>query len=79
MEDPGDILIDGGNSPYWDSQRRCTELQHVGIHFMDFGTSGGTTGARHGACLMVGGDEVVYASLEPLCKALSNDFSPGAD
>jgi len=68
----GDILIDGGNSRYQDSQRRYAELQPAGIHFMDVGTSGGTEGARNGACLMVGGEEAVYARLEPLFKGLSN-------
>ena len=68
---PGDILIDGGNSRYQDSQRRYAQLQHVGINFMDVGTSGGTEGARYGACLMIGGDEAVYARLEPLFKGLS--------
>lgn len=68
---PGDILIDGGNSRYQESQRRYTQLQHVGINFMDVGTSGGTEGARYGACLMIGGDEAVYARLEPLFKGLS--------
>jgi 6-phosphogluconate dehydrogenase len=68
----GDSLIDGGNSRYQDSQRRYAQLQLAGIHFMDVGTSGGTEGARNGACLMVGGEEAVYARLEPLFKALSN-------
>ncbi len=68
---PGDLVIDGGNSRYQDSQRRHVELQQAGINFMDVGTSGGTEGARHGACLMVGGDEAVYARFEPLFKALS--------
>ena len=52
---PGDILIDGGNSWYQDSQRRYAQLKQSGMHFLDAGTSGGTEGARHGACLMVGG------------------------
>jgi len=67
----GDILIDGGNSRYQDSQRRYAQLLHVGVNFMDVGASGGTEGARHGACLMIGGDEAVYDRLEPLFKGLS--------
>lgn len=63
---PGDILMDGGNSLYLDSVRRFHYLQTKGIHFVDIGTSGGTEGARHGACLMVGGEEDVVKSIEPL-------------
>jgi 6-phosphogluconate dehydrogenase len=63
---PGDIVIDGGNSFYKDSMRRHKELEHNGIHYLDCGTSGGKEGARHGACLMVGGDPEVYEA----CKAL---------
>lgn len=54
---PGDILIDGGNSNYLDTQRRYERLKPKGIHFVDVGTSGGVEGARNGACLMVGGDQ----------------------
>ncbi len=68
---PEDILIDGGNSWYRDSQRRAEQLAHRCIRFLDVGTSGGTEGARQGACLMVGGDEAVYARVEPAFKALS--------
>jgi 6-phosphogluconate dehydrogenase len=68
---PEDTLIDGGNSWYQDSQRRYAQLQQARIHFLDVGTSGGTEGARHGACLMIGGDEAIYKRLEPVFKALS--------
>lgn len=70
---PEDTLIDGGNSWYQDSQRRYAQLQQARIHFLDVGTSGGTEGARHGACLMIGGDEAVYKRLEPVFKALSGN------
>jgi 6-phosphogluconate dehydrogenase len=73
----GDIVIDGGNSRYKDSQRRGEELQQAGIHFLDVGTSGGTEGARNGACMMIGGDEAVYAALEPVFKALSGGMGYG--
>ena len=73
----GDIIIDGGNSRYLDSQRRGELLRRDNIHFLDVGTSGGTEGARNGACLMVGGDESVYAVLEPLFKALSGGMGYG--
>jgi 6-phosphogluconate dehydrogenase len=53
---PGDIVADGGNSYWQDSVRRYEELRSKGIAFLDVGTSGGTEGARHGACFMVGGE-----------------------
>lgn len=52
-------------------------LRRDNIHFLDVGTSGGTEGARNGACLMVGGDKSVYAGLEPLFKALSGGMGYG--
>ncbi|GAU78095.1 decarboxylating 6-phosphogluconate dehydrogenase [Fusibacter sp. 3D3] len=51
-----DIIIDGGNSNYKDTKRRYTKLNELGIDYIDVGTSGGISGARFGACLMVGGD-----------------------
>ncbi|GAB3991039.1 decarboxylating 6-phosphogluconate dehydrogenase [Spirosoma daeguense] len=59
----GDVVIDGGNSHYKDSLRRHEYLKQKGIGFLDCGTSGGISGARHGACTMVGGDADV---IEPL-------------
>jgi len=67
----GDCIIDGGNSHYQDSRRRYQELQERDIRYLDVGTSGGTGGARDGACLMIGGDAEVYAALEPVFIALS--------
>lgn len=72
-----DIIIDGGNSQYQDTVRRHHDLASQGIRLVDVGTSGGTAGARSGACLMIGGDEVAYAFLEPLFKALSDGESYG--
>lgn len=69
--DAGDIIIDGGNSNYKDTVRRADKLSAAGIHFMDVGTSGGTEGARNGACTMIGGDSAVFAHIEPLFKDLS--------
>lgn len=60
---PGDVVIDGGNSHYQDSIRRHNYLKEKGIGFLDCGTSGGTSGALNGACTMVGGDADV---IEPL-------------
>jgi 6-phosphogluconate dehydrogenase len=67
----GDVIIDGGNSPYKESMRRATELRKHGAHFLDVGVSGGPRGAREGACLMVGGDKPDYEKLEPLLKDLA--------
>lgn len=62
----GDILIDGGNSNYKDTIRRAEQLMKQGIHFLDVGTSGGTSGARNGACTMIGGNKEAFASVEQL-------------
>lgn len=67
----GDVLIDGGNSHYKDTLRRHAALEGTCIHYMDIGTSGGIDGARNGACLMVGGDERIFAYLEPLLKDIA--------
>nr|WP_262921941.1 NADP-dependent phosphogluconate dehydrogenase [Hymenobacter sublimis] len=53
--EPGDIIVDGGNSYWGDSIRRAARLREQGLHFLDCGTSGGPGGARTGACYMVGG------------------------
>ncbi|MDN6625952.1 MAG: decarboxylating 6-phosphogluconate dehydrogenase [Pisciglobus halotolerans] len=63
-----DILIDGGNSNFKDSIRHAELLGKRGIHFMDLGTSGGTSGARNGACMMVGGEEEAFRVIEPLIQ-----------
>ena len=67
----GDIIIDGGNSFYQDSQKNSQQLKEMGIHFLDCGTSGGTSGARNGACLMVGGEEEVFNVLKDVLQAIS--------
>ncbi|MFA4872745.1 MAG: decarboxylating 6-phosphogluconate dehydrogenase [Patescibacteria group bacterium] len=67
----GDIVIDGGNSNYLDSQRRAKALKRKGIYFLDIGTSGGTSGARNGWCFMAGGEKKAFKMLEPLLKIMS--------
>ncbi len=67
----GDTVIDGGNSFYLDSVRRARELKKRGINFIDVGVSGGPSGARNGASLMVGGDKKTYETLEPLFRDLA--------
>lgn len=65
----GDLVVDGGNSFYQETLRRAKELSEKGIHFMDVGTSGGVEGARHGACMMVGGSKEDFERVEPVLKA----------
>jgi 6-phosphogluconate dehydrogenase len=71
LVDPGDIILDGGNSKYTDSLHHYQQCKDKGVSFMDVGTSGGISGARHGACVMVGGDKETFDYLEPLFKAIS--------
>jgi len=69
----GDIVADGGNSHWADSQRRHAFFAEASIWFLDVGTSGGVSGARHGACFMVGGDPQAYEVVAPLLKDLAVD------
>jgi 6-phosphogluconate dehydrogenase len=66
--DKGDILIDGGNSNYHDTLRRYQDLKAKGINFVDVGTSGGISGARHGACMMIGSEDKIFKIIEPFIK-----------
>ena len=68
---PEDIIIDGGNSYYKDDQRRFKSLKAAGIHYMDIGVSGGVWGLKVGYCMMMGGNEAVFKSLEPIFKTLA--------
>ncbi|PEY38272.1 6-phosphogluconate dehydrogenase (decarboxylating) [Bacillus cereus] len=72
----GDIVIEAGNSYYKESIRRYDELKKAGVHFMDAGTSGGTEGARHGACYMVGGDLEAWETVEAVFRdtAVENGY-----
>ena len=67
----GDILVDGGNANYKDSQRRAAELQKKGIAFVDAGVSGGVWGLANGYCLMLGGDKDAVARVTPFVKLLA--------
>lgn len=69
--DPGDVLIDGGNSHYRDSMRRAESLKKAGIYYLDCGTSGGMEGALNGLCLMVGGEPAAFDLAEPLFRAIA--------
>lgn len=68
---PGDILIDGGNSLYKDSVRRASDLEKSGIEYLDCGTSGGTEGALHGVCAMIGGKQEAFSYCDQLFKDIS--------
>ena len=57
---PDDIVIDGGNSHFKDTLARARDLEKLGIHYLDCGTSGGVTGALHGVCTMIGGKKEVF-------------------
>jgi len=69
--EPGDILIDGGNSYYVDDMRRAKELASKGIHYVDVGTSGGVWGLERGYCMMIGGEKEVVQHLDPIFATLA--------
>jgi 6-phosphogluconate dehydrogenase len=69
--EPGDAVIDGGNSYFKDDIRHATILKTKGIHFVDCGTSGGVWGLERGYCLMIGGDKGVVTRLDPIFKSLA--------
>jgi 6-phosphogluconate dehydrogenase len=70
---PGDVIVDGGNSNFRDSQRRYAAAKEKGIKFVDCGTSGGIWGYANGYCLMVGGDDDAVAQVEPVFVDLAPD------
>jgi 6-phosphogluconate dehydrogenase len=67
----GDILIDGGNSHFTDTNRRVEELEAIGLHFFGMGVSGGEEGARRGPSMMPGGDKDAYAVMKPIFEAIA--------
>jgi 6-phosphogluconate dehydrogenase len=69
--EPGDILIDGGNSYYVDDIRRATELASKQIHYVDVGTSGGVWGLERGYCMMIGGEAAIVKRLDPIFASLA--------
>ena len=69
--EPGDVIIDGGNSYYIDDIRRARELRAKNIHYVDVGTSGGVWGLERGYCQMIGGEHDVVAHLDPIFKTLA--------
>lgn len=69
--DKGDIIIDGGNSLYNDSDRRTHELHKKGILFIGSGVSGGEEGARHGPSLMPGGNHAAWSHIKPIFQSIA--------
>ena len=69
--EPGDIIIDGGNSLFTDTARRVARMDEVGVHFVGCGVSGGEEGARWGPSLMPGGDETAWPHLEPILTSIA--------
>jgi 6-phosphogluconate dehydrogenase len=69
--EPGDILIDGGNSYYVDDLRRAQDLAKAKIHYVDVGTSGGVWGLERGYCMMIGGENDVVKHLDPIFATLA--------
>jgi 6-phosphogluconate dehydrogenase len=70
---PGDTIVDGGNTRFHDDVRRAAELKTRGIHYVDAGTSGGIWGLTVGYCLMVGGENTAVNRLAPVFKTLAPD------
>ncbi len=75
--EPGDILIDGGNSFFEDTRRRYHTLTAKGFHFIGTGVSGGEEGALNGPSLMPGGDPEAYQALAPLFTTISAQVADG--
>jgi 6-phosphogluconate dehydrogenase len=69
--EPGDVIVDGGNSFFKDDVRRAAALRPRGIHYLDVGTSGGVWGAERGYCLMIGGPEDAVRHLTPALRTLA--------
>lgn len=70
----GDILMDGGNTFFKDTERRQAELKPTGIHYLGIGISGGEAGARKGPSMMPSGDETAYRQVEPILTAIAAKY-----
>ena len=71
LMEPGDVVIDGGNSYYRDDIDRAERYAEKGVHFVDVGTSGGVFGLERGFCLMIGGEDEVVQRLDPLFATIA--------
>jgi 6-phosphogluconate dehydrogenase len=84
LAQPGDVIIDGGNTFYKDDIRRYRECATSGVYYVDVGTSGGIWGLERGYCLMIGGDKPVVDLLDPIFDSLAPGYgtisrTPGRD
>jgi 6-phosphogluconate dehydrogenase len=84
LMEPGDVIIDGGNSYYRDDIDRAAQLAPRGVHFLDIGTSGGVFGLERGYCLMIGGEDEAVVGVEPLLRSIAPGVqaaprTPGSD
>ncbi|HUJ51799.1 MAG TPA: NAD(P)-binding domain-containing protein, partial [Bryobacteraceae bacterium] len=75
LMEPGDTIIDGGNSYFKDDVRRSKILKEKGIHYLDVGTSGGVWGLERGYCMMLGGSKESADRLDPIFKTLAPGMS----
>ncbi|MCS6959265.1 MAG: decarboxylating NADP(+)-dependent phosphogluconate dehydrogenase [Pseudanabaenaceae cyanobacterium SKYGB_i_bin29] len=75
--EPGDILIDGGNSLYTDTDRRTAELEAAGLQFIGMGVSGGEEGALNGPSLMPGGQKTAYEAIAPIVTKIAAQVDDG--
>jgi len=75
--DTGDIIIDGGNSEYRDTTRRCRDLKAKGILFVGSGVSGGEEGARYGPSLMPGGDKQAWPHIKTIFQGIAAKVGTG--
>ncbi len=76
--DPGDVVIDGGNTHFEETRRREADLKQKGIRFVGMGVSGGEEGARRGPSLMPGGDKDAWESLKPILESIAAKTDSGA-
>ncbi len=76
--EPGDIIIDGGNSFFGDTERRAKELEAAGFRFLGTGVSGGEEGALHGPSIMPGGPKEAYAEVAPIFEAIAGRAPDGS-
>ena len=78
LMEPGDMVLDGGNSFFADTRRRTERLSAHGLHYFGVGVSGGETGARFGPAIMPGGNREGYAQIAPILEAIAAKTEDGA-
>ena len=77
--EPGDTIVDGGNSKWTDDTRRAEQLRGKGIHYVDVGVSGGVWGLEVGYCMMVGGPDEAVERLTPILDVLAPPTSEDSE